>query len=162
MKNTKKILIVCTGNSCRSIMAEGYLTKMLNDKGINNISVASFGTGAVPGLKPTSEAVQLMKEYEIDISGYISSSLDKVHIKEADIILAMERHHRKRIVELVPEAKEKTHLLGEFSLKHRGKIEAIEDPIGYPIEKYRIIFETIKDCVEGFLKIGELSRWTKE
>jgi len=143
-------------------MAEGYLAKRLRDLNINDIEVVSFGTGALPGLKPSTEAIEVMKGEGVDVSGYVSSRLDRAHINEADVILAMEPYHREQIIDLEPEAVKKTYLLGEFSMKMKGKLKKIEDPIGQPIDSYKKIFEKIKNSVDGFLKIQGLTKWTKK
>ncbi len=137
-------------------MAEGYLVKRLKDIGINDAVIVSSGTGAIPGLKPTKEAIQVMKEQGIDVSRYVSSSLTKMHIQNAGAILAMEPAHRERALDMVPEAKNRTYLLREFSSENNRQTYSIHDPIGRPIEFYREIFEIIKDSIEGFLK------WLKE
>ena len=152
MRPIKKILIVCTGNSCRSIMAEGYLSKKLNDFGVDDTIVISSGTGTIPGLKPTNETIQVMKEHGMDVSGYISSSLSRKHIENADVILAMEQRHKDIISRIIPRAKGKVYLLREFSSEKNRQKNSIADPIGKPIEFYREIFEIIKDSVEGFVK----------
>lgn len=137
-------------------MAEGYLVKRLNDMEITGSIVISSGTGAVPGLKPTKEAVHVMKEHQIDVSGYISSSLSKMHIENADAILAMSPAHKDKILEMVPTVRERTYLLREFSSENNRKDSSIADPIGKSIEFYREVFEIIKNSIEGFLK------WLKE
>jgi len=152
MKNIKKVLIVCTGNSCRSKMAEGYLKKRLKELGMNML-VSSAGTGTVPGMTPTNEAIDLMREGGMDISGYLSSNLNKMLIDNSDLILVMEPHHKEKVLDLVPEAKDKIRLLKEFSTHNNIlKQVSIEDPIGKPIEFYKKVFEIIKDSLEGFLK----------
>lgn len=153
IKHIKKIVVVCTGNSCRSIMAEGYLTAKLKKLNVTDVTVVSFGTGALPGLKPTEEAIKVMLENGIDVSEYVSSGLDSTHIKDADIILVMEPVHKSYISDIVPEAEEKIHLLGEFSKHKKGRIKSIADPLGRSVEGYRTTFSDIKDSIEGFLRI---------
>ena len=152
MKDIKKILIVCTGNSCRSIMAEGCLSKKLNDIGLDNVIIISAGTGTVPGFKPTNETIQVAKEHGIDVSGYISSRLSRAHIENADIILVMAEMHKDAILRVIPSAKDKIRFLREFSSEKEPKKNSITDPIGMPIGFYREVFEIVKDSVEGFVK----------
>jgi protein-tyrosine-phosphatase len=156
MKNIKRILVVCTGNSCRSIMAEGYLIKKLKDMGVEDTIVISAGTNAINGLKPTDETIEVMKEEGVDVSGYVSSGLTKTNIDNADAVLVMTEEHKKRILTISPSSKDKVYLLKAFSEKYKKDDNSIGDPIGRPIEFYRDIFKIIKDSSEGFIK------WIKE
>ena len=124
--------------------------KRLNEMGKKDVLVISSGTGAVPGLRPTREAVEVMKEYGVDVSKYISSSLSKANIDNADAILVMMSQHKEKILTISPDANNKTYLLREFSKEKKDSY--IEDPIGRPIEFYREVFEVIKNSIEGFLK----------
>ena len=133
-------------------MAEGYLVKRLKETGMDSVMVISSGTAAFPGLKPTLEAAQVMQEYGIDVSSYISSSLSKEHIESADVILTMEPRHKERIIGIDPKAKSKTYLLREFSEEKNRSSDSIIDPIGKPVEFYKEVFESIKNSIEGFLK----------
>ena len=143
-------------------MAEGYLAERLKDLGMHDVKVVSMGTGAVSGLKPSDEAVQVMKEQDIDVSHYVTSGLDSAHIKEANVVLVMQSSHKEQIIDLVPEARKKIHLLGEFSLKTKGMLKSIDDPIGQSVDSYRKTLEVIKDCVDGFLKIYGFQKWMKK
>lgn len=152
MKKIEKILIVCTGNSCRSIMAEAYLLKRLKEKKMDNVEVLSAGTHASGGMNPTDEVIKIMADSGIDVSAYTSSPLNKVHIDNADVILIMSRIHMEKILNLSPDTLDKIHYLREFSGEIERKSNRISDPIGRPLKFYKEIFELIKDCMEGFLE----------
>jgi len=155
----KTILFVCTGNSCRSPMAEGFLREMLKEK--KEIKINSCGTIFSSFGGPTPQAIKIMKEYKIDISSHKTKSLSKDLIDEAGLILVMERKHRERVRELNPEAKNKTFLLKEFADSKEpppeggvppkaGNLE-IRDPIGLSDEVYREVAEEIKGTLEKAL-----------
>ena len=152
MEEIKKILIVCTGNSCRSIMAEGYLAAKLREKDLHDIHVLSAGTHAANGIPPTEETVQVMKENGIDVSGFVSTVLTKILIDNADAILVMEPMHKSRVLDLSPTENNKIYYLRGFSSEKKRKNIIITDPIGKPIEFYRTTFELIKDSIDGFLQ----------
>lgn len=148
MPKGKTILLVCTGNSCRSVMAGGLSEKLLKEKG--NYKIMTAGTAAVKGMPPTPETIQVMADEDIDISGHRSSPLSDGMIQEADLILVMERAHKERVLNYYPEAKEKVHLLSEFGrIKKEDKLvdPDIADPIGRPLEFYRKVFAIIKEGI---------------
>ncbi|MCQ9207919.1 MAG: low molecular weight protein arginine phosphatase [Omnitrophica bacterium] len=146
----KTILLICTGNSCRSVIAQGLLKKMLQGKGA--YEVVSAGTAGLVGMRPTDEVIQVMSEQDIDVSGHRSSALSEKDIREADLILVMERIHKQIVLSHAPLAQGKTYLLSEFG---RQKSEEklvnpdIPDPIGKPLDFYRKVFDVIK---EGILR----------
>ncbi len=143
------ILIVCTGNSCRSAMAEGYLKKRLKELS-EHISVNSAGTAAIYGAGASPEAVRVMKEADVDISGHQSKPIVSGMIERADIILVMEPYHRDFIIRLVPESRSKVFYLRQFSQDPADDI--IPDPIGRGVDFYKQVKDIITDSLEGFIK----------
>ncbi len=153
MKNIENILVVCTGNSCRSIMAEAYLKKRFEEEKIA-INVLSAGTLGVSGMKPPPETVKILEGIQVDARGYESTAIDEDLVGWADLILVMEPHHAESIRSLSPENAEKVFYLKQFD-KEPGDI-SIPDPIGRPLAFYRVSFGIIKNSVEGLIE------WLKE
>jgi len=148
----KVLLFICTGNSCRSVMAKFLLEKRLQDMQRKDIEVLSRGVMSLTGLAPTKEVMQLLKEEGIDASRHISQKIDIDILKEADMILVMESLHEDEIKKLFPQALQKVFLLKEFT-KLGGEDLNIYDPIGKPFEEYRQTFLVIKQAVERLVQI---------
>lgn len=145
---TKRVVFVCTGNSCRSVMAEGLLKKAVKDKRMADIEVLSAGITAINGLLPTAETVELLTKEGIDMSGHRSRRIDNILLKSADIILTMEKFQEERILADVPEIKNRLYLLKEFAkICHGPQDLDIADPIGQGKGFYANTFFTIKEAV---------------
>ena len=130
----KTILFVCTGNVCRSPMAEGIFRHAL--KGRSDIQVLSAGIGAMDNQPPSHYAVQAVKELGIDISRQRSRMLTADLVKRADYIFGMTHSHVDSIMLLYPKAAEKTFLLREFDDTLDIFEKDISDPIGGSYEVY--------------------------
>ncbi|KJJ83751.1 protein-tyrosine-phosphatase [Candidatus Omnitrophus magneticus] len=149
MVNFKNILFVCTGNSCRSIMAEAYFNKRVEEKGLC-VKSKSAGTFGIYGLKPSFETIEVLKEEKIDFYDYFSKPLTKDLVDWADIILVMTAEHREGVLAIAPNAKEKIIFLGKFR-KNQGDV-SIPDPIGRSLSFYRVTLNIIKQSIEGLLE----------
>ncbi|MFO7676153.1 MAG: hypothetical protein R6X12_07565 [bacterium] len=127
------VLVVCTGNMCRSPMAHGMLERLLAGE---RVFVFSAGTGAPAGLPPTPSAVEAAAELGADITRLRAKKLTAEQVVCADLVLVMEEHHRERVLELVSDAAVRVRLLGEC-LPGAEPGRGIADPVGRPLEEYR-------------------------
>ena len=148
----KTILFVCTGNSCRSVMAEGIFRKMLSEVGREDIRIASAGTAAPEGMPPPPAVEEIMKGEGIDVSSHRATPLTVALIDEAALILVMEKYQRQRVLESSPGALGKVFLLREFSPESENKFLDIPDPIGRPLAVYQEVLGEIKSCLQGLLR----------
>lgn len=148
MPSVKKILLVCTGNSCRSVMAEGFLKKAL--EGRADYQITSAGISAVNGMRPTAETIRVMAEEGIDVSGHRSAFLTEEMLRDADLILVMERMHRENILRRMPVFSGKAHLLAEYGRVGNEDTLVdpdIPDPIGGSQDYYREVFAIIRESL---------------
>lgn len=154
----KTILFICTGNICRSPMAEGIFRHIM--KGRRDIQVMSAGIGAMEGQAPSPYAVQAVKELGIDISKQRSRQLTAELVQEADYIFGMTHSHVDTVLLLYPHAAEKTFLLREFDDTLDIFEKDISDPIGGSYDVYLNTRDQIEQGIASLMRFidqGEIS-----
>lgn len=139
------ILFVCTGNTCRSAMAEALLKKALADAIIHGISVRSCGTAVSPLYRVPPPVIALMSAENIDMSGHIPYQINNKLIKWADIVLVMDDYHMQYLEAIAPGQKSKVFLFKEYVSAEGPK--QIRDPMGQPEHVYAETSAELKKCV---------------
>ena len=149
VKKKKKILFVCTGNLCRSVIAEMFLKKIASEKALA-LDVISRGMMAVDGEKPPYETEFAAQYLGIDISSHRAHSIRVSDVDWADEILVMEPWHKESLETLGGKGRIKG--LWEFS---KNRLDLIEDPFGKSLNDHIRIADIIKDAIINWINKNE-------
>lgn len=127
----KKIIFVCTGNTCRSPMAEKISQKIAKDRGVEAESI-SRGL-AVFGTEPANAyAIATLSNYGLDLTQHISKSFEVEDIENDILILTMTRQHKRLLLRAYPNLTDRVYGIYEYI----GKVKDVEDPYGKPLQAY--------------------------
>lgn len=146
-------MFICTGNTCRSVMAEGLLKKMLKDRGINDIEVYSAGVHSSTGEYPTAGAIKVMQEeYGVNILNHKSVNVKDSNIEEMDLILCATHAQLTTLEYKYPDLKPRIFTMLNYAYGEETKEKDIKDPWGYPAEVYRDCAKEIYLALEKILE----------
>ncbi len=155
-----KILFVCTGNVCRSPLAEGYFKSLLNEQNISGIHAGSAGIAALVGAQPFECAQEVAEVNSFDISGKRSEQLTPELIREYDHVICMESWQASIAMQMEPEHSGKIALLGSYHPDGKSLVQ-IPDPRDFTFPETLRTFEAIKESVEYLFKRVSTKSLTK-
>ena len=146
-----RILVVCTGNICRSPVAEALLKQALPDK-----QISSAGLGAVVGEGVEPKARVLAENSGLEVRDHVSRQLTPQMLSEADLVLVMSEGQRQAVGRMAPEAMGKTMRLGHWLKSPQGESGVdIADPFRKSEEYFALIHEQLEAAVNAWLpKLG--------
>jgi protein-tyrosine-phosphatase len=137
------LLFVCSGNTCRSALAEALARQIAARRGIEDLNVSSAGTNAWDNAPATDEALLVGMERGLDLTGHRARKLTPAIVSEADLIFVMTPGHIEPVKQMG--GRGKAHVIDEYA---SGATQGISDPYGGDLETYRHTADTLEEELE--------------
>jgi len=149
-----RILVVCSGNICRSPMVAEYLRHRAAASGLDQLLVDSAGTLGIEDQPAAPEAIETLREIGLDLSGHRSKGIAETDLLSSDVVLGMEPAHLESLDARFDRGPSARWLLRAFESGPRPDSGAPElrDPIGEPVAAYRECFRIIRPCVDHLVQ----------
>ncbi len=146
--NKLSVMFICTGNTCRSPMAEAYFRYLCEDNFFNQIAVRSAGINAIAGCDASKMAIKVMEYRGLSLNNCKSTLINDIAVRQTSIIIGMTNEHTRDIMRLFPHSKHKTRTLLSFS----GSNADIRDPYGGNFETFEDCFNTMMPGLDALFK----------
>lgn len=151
LRSADSVLFLCWGNICRSPLAERYLRALLDERGVDDVTVRSAGLGEAEGRPSPSTAVAAAGDRGVDLDDHVSQCATAALLDQCDVAFVMDLNNYHSVATSFPDAAEKTFFLGAFATDaddptHREAL--VPDPNGSDRETFDEVYDAVAAAVE--------------